>query len=62
MPNQEKNVEKDTLYEGRDSYWMDIDRMVNEGMAGGVVSPYTGISKLPPLREESPPTVEKGKK
>ncbi len=56
---EEQKKEQGPLYEGRDRYWMDIDRMVNDGMAGGIVAPYTGISELPPLREESPPTVEK---
>ncbi|NSL51979.1 hypothetical protein [Calidifontibacillus erzurumensis] len=28
---------KDSKYEGRDRYFMDVDRMINEGMAGGTV-------------------------
>ena len=29
---------KDSLYEGRDSMFMDIDRITNEGLAGGYVT------------------------
>lgn len=28
----------DSMYEGRDEYFMDVDRMMNEGLAGGTVS------------------------
>jgi len=34
---------RDTLYEGRDQYDMDIDRMVNEGLGGGQVSDQNGL-------------------
>ena len=30
-------------YEGRDQFEMDIDRMVNEGLGGGNVSPQNGL-------------------
>ncbi|REK74655.1 hypothetical protein [Paenibacillus paeoniae] len=30
-------------YEGRDSYDMDIDRMVNEGLGGGQVTLHNGL-------------------
>ncbi|MGK5510188.1 hypothetical protein [Brevibacillus formosus] len=33
----------DKCYEGRDCYDMDIDRMVNEGLGGGVVSGQNGL-------------------
>ncbi|MBG9940968.1 hypothetical protein ABE237_21130 [Brevibacillus formosus] len=33
----------DKCYEGRDCYDMDIDRMVNEGLGGGVVSDQNGL-------------------
>lgn len=29
--------QKDSQYEGRDEAFMDIDRMVNEGLAGGQI-------------------------
>lgn len=33
---------QDSRFEGRDSMEMDIDRMVNEGLAGGRINPGTG--------------------
>ncbi|CAG7653423.1 hypothetical protein ACFQI7_31780 [Paenibacillus allorhizosphaerae] len=33
----------DTAHEGRDSYFMDIDRMINEGLGGGTVSMHNGL-------------------
>lgn len=33
----------DSLYEGRDTCFMDIDRMVNEGLGGGIVSDQNGL-------------------
>ena len=33
----------DAWNEGRDDYFMDIDRMVNEGLGGGYVSPQNGL-------------------
>lgn len=32
-----------SLHEGRDSYFVDIDRMVNEGLGGGIVSDQNGL-------------------
>ncbi|WP_102347479.1 hypothetical protein [Bacillus sp. Marseille-P3661] len=39
MENNEKKqlFEQDSLYEGRDKYFVDEDRMINEGLAGGTV-------------------------
>ncbi|TKI58651.1 hypothetical protein E8L90_26440 [Brevibacillus antibioticus] len=34
---------RDKCHEGRDCYDMDIDRMVNEGLGGGVVSDQNGL-------------------
>ncbi|QRG67241.1 hypothetical protein [Brevibacillus choshinensis] len=34
---------RDNVYEGRDAYDMDIDRMVNEGLGGGQVSDQNGL-------------------
>jgi hypothetical protein len=36
---------RDSVYEGRDNYEMDIDRMVNEGLGGGTVSEQNGLIK-----------------
>lgn len=33
----QKLLEKDSKYEGRDQYFIDVDRMINEGMAGGTI-------------------------
>lgn len=35
--------EKDAQYEGRDDYFVDIDRMVNEGLGGGQVTEDNGL-------------------
>ncbi|MFD1956272.1 hypothetical protein ACFSL6_19340 [Paenibacillus thailandensis] len=39
--NSERLPESD--HEGRDQYYMDIDRMVNEGLGGGTVSVHNGL-------------------
>ncbi|MCL6586839.1 MAG: hypothetical protein K6T72_10070 [Anoxybacillus sp.] len=49
---------KDSCHEGRDKYFMDIDRMINEGMAGGYVharNDATNIEEARDLVEEEPP-------
>jgi len=33
----------DALHQGRQDYFMDIDRMVNEGLGGGTVSMHNGL-------------------
>ncbi|SFE85843.1 hypothetical protein SAMN04487969_10875 [Paenibacillus algorifonticola] len=33
----------DAQHEGRSDYFMDIDRMVNEGLGGGNVTPHNGL-------------------
>ncbi|MFD2328421.1 hypothetical protein ACFSR7_04110 [Cohnella sp. GCM10020058] len=34
---------RDHIYEGRDNYDMDIDRMINEGLGGGQVTFDNGL-------------------
>ena len=34
---------RDGCQEGRDQHFMDIDRMVNEGLGGGTVSFHNGL-------------------
>ncbi|ESU32519.1 hypothetical protein G3A_11050 [Bacillus sp. 17376] len=34
---QSKKFAEDLQYEGRDKVYVDVDRMINEGMAGGTV-------------------------
>jgi hypothetical protein len=33
----------ESYLEGRDDYFMDIDRMVNEGLGGGMVTIHNGL-------------------
>lgn len=51
---------KDSLHEGRDKAFMDIDRMINEGLSGGSVHRYgddelTNIEEAREVTEENPP-------
>ncbi len=49
---------KDLLYEGKDKVYLDIDRMINEGMSGGSVHSRhdsTNIEEARDLVEEEPP-------
>lgn len=41
--NQEKLTSGEPKHEGRDDYFMDIDRMVNEGLGGGNVTLQNGL-------------------
>ncbi|GEM_PF-2729990 len=34
---------RDSHYESRDDAFMDVDRMVNEGLGGGIVSKQNGL-------------------
>ncbi|ATF15856.1 hypothetical protein ACFU8X_24600 [Brevibacillus porteri] len=34
---------RDSCHEGRDCFDMDIDRMINEGLGGGIVSDQNGL-------------------
>ncbi|MFE4572749.1 hypothetical protein [Paenibacillus chitinolyticus] len=34
---------KDGTHQGRDDYYMDIDRMINEGLGGGQVTVHNGL-------------------
>ncbi|WP_202617788.1 hypothetical protein [Bacillus dakarensis] len=50
---------EDVQYEGREERYVDIDRMINEGLSGGSVHNREGTSNIeeaPPLpKEEAPP-------
>jgi hypothetical protein len=55
--NQVK-VTKDSLYEGRDKAFMDIDRMIDEGLSGGSVhnrEDSKNIEEAHNFSEELPP-------
>lgn len=41
--NDQKQAAADRKHEGRDDYFMDIDRMVNEGLGGGNVTLQNGL-------------------
>lgn len=41
--NQDKLTSGEPKDEGRDDYFMDIDRMVNEGLGGGNVTLQNGL-------------------
>lgn len=51
-------VKEDLFYEGKDKVYLDIDRMINEGMSGGSVharNDTTNIEEARDLIEEEPP-------
>jgi hypothetical protein len=37
---------KDNAYEGKDDLYLDIDRMINEGMAGGTVADTEDLRQI----------------
>ncbi|MED3651460.1 MULTISPECIES: hypothetical protein [Heyndrickxia] len=48
----------DTHYEGKDNFYLDVDRMVNEGMSGGSVhmrADSTNIEEAVDFFPEDPP-------
>lgn len=53
-----KEVKKELLYEGKDKAFVDVDRMINEGLAGGTVTMREDLTQIDEARElvdESPP-------
>lgn len=53
-----KLLEKDSKYEGRDRYFMDVDRMISGGLANGTVinrEDYKQIDEARSLEKEEPP-------
>ncbi|SDZ69124.1 hypothetical protein SAMN05421736_1491 [Evansella caseinilytica] len=49
---------QDSLYEGRDKAMLDVDRMTNEGLAGGqdhITYGKRQIDESQDLKKESPP-------
>lgn len=59
MSKQKKNrTLKDTEYEGKDKVYMDVDRIINEGLSGGSVHGRTEFANIDEAREfykEEPP-------
>jgi hypothetical protein len=41
--SKENGADRDSLHEGRDKHFLDIDRMVNEGLGGGLVTDQNGL-------------------
>jgi hypothetical protein len=55
---KDKLTELGSAYEGRDKVFMDVDRMINEGMSGGSVHSRhdtTNIEEARDLKQEQPP-------
>ncbi|MFZ0368305.1 MAG: hypothetical protein WAM07_01760 [Halobacillus sp.] len=46
-----KKNENNRVSEGKDKYELDVDRMINEGMAGGTVKPVYGYEQLGEVHE-----------
>ncbi len=58
VKKNDKLIEQDLEFEGRDKAFMDVDRMINEGMSGGSVHARydtTNIEEARNLVEEEPP-------
>ncbi|PMC40272.1 hypothetical protein CJ195_00745 [Bacillus sp. UMB0899] len=58
MADKELGVKQDLNYEGKDKAYLDIDRIINEGLSGGSVhmrEEYTNIEEARDLIEEEPP-------
>ncbi|MBS4188749.1 hypothetical protein KHA94_00760 [Bacillus sp. FJAT-49705] len=56
--SKNKKVQADSHHEGRDKSFMDIDRMINEGMSGGSVhmrEETANIEEARELYDEEPP-------
>ncbi len=51
-------TKEDSNYEGRDKVYVDVDRMTNEGLAGGTVTDHYDhpqIERAQDFKEEAPP-------
>ncbi|EWG12445.1 hypothetical protein [Cytobacillus firmus] len=56
--DKKRKVSEDVHYEGRDKAYMDIDRIINEGLSGGSVhgrGDDVNIEQARELHEEEPP-------
>ncbi|URM32172.1 hypothetical protein LLY41_17550 [Cytobacillus firmus] len=56
--DKKRKVSDDVQYEGRDKAYMDIDRIINEGLSGGSVhgrGDDVNIEQSRELNEEEPP-------
>jgi hypothetical protein len=58
MDNKHNTHREDSRYEGRDKYYVDIDRMINEGLSAGSVHmrhDSANIEEAHDFTEEEPP-------
>jgi hypothetical protein len=58
LDSKQDRITAGSKYEGRDQVYLDIDRMINEGMSGGSVHARhdtTNIEEARELYEEEPP-------
>lgn len=58
IEKKKEHTREEPSYEGRDEYFMDVDRFINEGMAGGndfTRDKYTNIEEARDLEKETPP-------
>ncbi len=58
MENEDLGIKQDPNYEGKDKAYLDIDRIINEGLSGGSVhrrENSTNIEESRDLVEEDPP-------
>lgn len=58
MKQNTEGVKQDLNYEGKDKVYLDIDRMINEGLSGGSVhmrEEQTNIEEANDLIKEEPP-------
>ncbi|MBN8198982.1 MULTISPECIES: hypothetical protein [Bacillaceae] len=56
--DKKRQVSEDMTYEGRDKAYMDIDRIINEGLSGGSVhgrGDDVNIEQARELHKEEPP-------
>ncbi|MGD6941581.1 hypothetical protein ACQCT6_06080 [Cytobacillus gottheilii] len=56
--HKKKNMTQDLQYEGKDKVYMDVDRMINEGLSGGSVhrkDEFANIEEAVDFPEETPP-------
>jgi hypothetical protein len=55
---KDKITDAGSAYEGRDKAYMDVDRMINEGLSGGSVhsrEETTNIEEAREIQKEQPP-------
>lgn len=58
MKEKDEAVKQDLNYEGKDEAYLDIDRIINEGLSGGSVhmrEDATNIEEARDLVKEKPP-------